>query len=164
MRKNKKRIENNRGKKKLKKQLSIKDRAKIALILIGIFSPLLVYIYFNTQERNELLRNDSFETIAFIEKLKRNSRKGTTTSEDVIYFNFQYNDTIHHEIYSTMTGTISGKKMKIGDAYNLTVVKSNTSIFKLKLESKIDTIYSNSNVKCHKFKSERHKQIIKFKR
>ncbi|MBI9056543.1 MAG: hypothetical protein JEZ01_02100 [Labilibaculum sp.] len=162
--KKKKKVQNNRSKKHNTKQLGLRKRVKIAFILIGLFSPLFVYIFFKNQERKELLENDSFQTVAFIEYLKPRQRKGINGSVDVIYFKFIHGDTVVHSIKQTMAGRISSKAIKIGNAYELTVVNSDNDIFKLNIDKRIDSCYSNVGVKCHKYKSERHKQNIKNKR
>ncbi|GAB7089704.1 hypothetical protein [Marinifilum fragile] len=149
------------GKKKSNKEFSVKNRVKLAFILLAIFSPIFVFIHFNHKKNKELLQNDSFKTIAFIEKLRPNQRKGITTSKDVIYFKYRHNDTVFHGIHQEMVGTISGLKMKIGDAHELIVARSNSSVYRLNLDSKLDTVFNNSTVKCHSYKSERHRDIIK---
>lgn len=144
------------------KELGIKDRIKLAFILLAIFSPIFVFIYFNHKKRIELLQNDSFKSIAFIEELRPNQRKGITTSKDVIYFKYRHNDTLFHGITQGSVGTISGLNMKIGDAHNLIIARSNSNVYRLNFDLKLDTIFNNSAVKCHSYKSERHRDIIKY--
>jgi len=160
MGKKKKRVHINRGKKQIKKKLNFMDRAKIAAIILAIFSPLFVYIFFKNQERNDLLQNNSFNTIAVIEKLKPRQRKGISGSEDVIYFKFLRRDTIIHQIEQVMSGEISRKNIKIGNAYEVKVVNTDYRIFKLNLETKIDYQDSNWKSKIHKYLSERHKSNV----
>jgi hypothetical protein len=163
MNKKNKKIQINKSKKQKRRQLSLKDRAKVALILIGLFSPLFIYILFKNQERKELFENDSFQTVAFIEQLKPRQRKGINGSQDVIYFKFLHGDTVVHLIEQTMAGRIANRGLKIGNAYELTVVNSNYKIFKLNLDRQIDSCCSYRSAKRHKYNTEKHKQIIKSK-
>ncbi|WP_066219835.1 hypothetical protein [Formosa haliotis] len=101
---------------------------KIGYILLFAL-PLFVLIYFNGQNRQEKLKNESFTTYGIIEKLRPNSQKGTTTRKDVVYFYFVKNDTVFHKITDLTENGIKRLGIKINDCYEVKVVKSDFGIF-----------------------------------
>ncbi|RBP26931.1 hypothetical protein DFR65_1131 [Oceanihabitans sediminis] len=146
-------------KKREKEKKETSSLKKIGYILLFAL-PLFVLIYFNGQNRQEKLKNDSFTTYGIIEKLLPNSSKGTTTRKDVVYFYFVKNDTVFHKIKDLTENGIKRLGIKINDCYEVKVVKSDYGIFDIDFKKRKDTLIDKKNYKNQIYNTFIHKNII----
>ncbi|MFT5824412.1 MAG: hypothetical protein ACI8ZM_005680 [Crocinitomix sp.] len=133
---------------------------KSALILLIIFSPLILYTTYNVFKRKELLKNQSTETLAIIEHLAVNKSKGSKSRKDVIYYRFQFGDSIIHTMEGEPSGLVSNLRLELGDVYRIKVVISDPSINEILYSKKVDTTLIFDPKLIHTYKSSRHKKII----
>ncbi len=132
---------------------------KIGYILLFAL-PLFALIYFNQQNRQEKLKNDSFTTYGVIEKLRPNSPKGTTTRKDVVYFYFVKNDTVFHKITDLTENGIEQLGIKTNDCYEVKVVESDYGIFDIDFKKKKDSIIDKRKYQIQKYNTSIHRNII----
>ena len=128
-------------------------------MFVGI--PILIMLNYNY--KTEILKNNSYYTIGVIEHLRENKPAGRRREVDKIYFYFNHNDTIIHEIFTTSKGEISRLNICVGDKYELKVGISDTDIFQLNFMNKVDTVLQIDNSMQHIYESDKHNQIIKEK-
>lgn len=143
-----------------KKQLKNKDRWRPTFILLVIFSPLILYMAYSVFKRRELLKNHSFETLAIIEYLAENKGKGSKSRKDIVYYRFQFGDSIIHTKSNEPSGIVSSLGLRIGDVYKIDVVKSDPNINELLYAEKVDTTFTFDPHLIHTYKSTRHKKIV----
>ncbi|WP_159948002.1 hypothetical protein [Polaribacter septentrionalilitoris] len=146
-------------KKREKQKKETSSLKKIGYILLFAL-PLFALIYFNRQNRQEKLKNNSFTTYGIIEKLRPNSPKGTTTRKDVVYFYFVKNDTVFHKITDLTENGIKRLGLKINDCYEVKVVESDYGIFDIDFEKRKDTMIEKKNYKNQKYNTSIHRNII----
>jgi hypothetical protein len=138
-----------------------KNNRILVIFWIAVCIPLFTWIWFNRQNRLEELTNNSIDTVAIIEHLKPNQRKGTTTNKDVVYVFFQYQDKIIHEIDQISDGMIKKLDIKVGDRYPIKVSKADPNVFEISYKKEIDRIIELDMDLEHVYQSTRHRYLIK---
>ena len=136
------------------------DSLKAVGVILLLFIPIFVIIYFNGKNRKKKLENDSFETLAVVEKLVYSSKKGTNTSEDIVYFYFVQDSIVYHKLTDLPVGAIKNLSIKEDYCYRLQVVKSDFGIFDVDFDNRIDTIIDKFQFSQHEYNTSIHKEII----
>ncbi|MFD2567180.1 hypothetical protein [Pseudotenacibaculum haliotis] len=146
--------------KKQKKDKKKKINRYLLIGTLGFFVLIFIFIYYNGKAREQKLKDKGFDSVAIVEKLKLNASKGTTGTEDIVYFYFVKGDTVFHKISSLHSGTIKRLKIKLNDAFLLRIVKDDYSIKKVNYKVRIDTFIDKRKYHIHRYNTLIHKNKI----
>lgn len=149
-------VKRKRKKKSSKRKFSIPQLIATVLFVVTIF----VFSQYNKRTRDKKLNELGFNTIAIVEKTKRNASKGTTGTKDLVYFYFVKNDTVFHKISDLHSGTINRFDINVGDAFPVRVVRDDYDIKKVDYSVKLDTFIDKGKYKIQRYNTLIHKNII----
>ncbi|PTX60918.1 hypothetical protein C8N46_10574 [Kordia periserrulae] len=129
----------------------------ILTVAITFFLIFLMAKWIKNYEKEQL--ENSFFTIACIEKLKPRASK-TRGFEDRILFFFIKNDTVLHKVYTTYSGTIDKHNINEGDCFELKVAEKDYDVYECYFNKKIDTIISKKKYENHTYHTIFHKMKL----
>ncbi len=128
-----------------------------SLISISVF---LLCIYVYKQIRNLKFDEGSFKAYGMVEKIDTNAFDGKTAKKDIVYFFFIKNDTVFNKIKHLPNGSIKKHNINLKDCFELTIAKSDYSIFDIDFEKKKDTVLKKSNYTNQHYTSNAHKKLL----
>lgn len=143
-------------KKSKKKKFSVWSFIATVVFLVSIF----VFGRIRAKLKEEKLKENGFNTIAIVEKLKPYSRKGKRSRKDIVYFYFVKNDTVFHKISDLNSGTINRLDIKINDAFDVRVVIGDYGMFKVDYEARVDTVIDKRDYQHQNYNTFIHRNII----
>lgn len=135
------------------------------MAVVGIV--ILIGAYFVNQSDKAdraTIKNDSFESVAVIEKLKRHSsyshRKYRSRYRDIVYFYFVKNDTVFHKITFLKDKEIDKLGLQENQTFYLRVGNNDYDVFDVSFRSPVDTIIDKRLFEVQIYETGIHRRMV----